>query len=189
MPSLPFTSLHTIKDLILDHFDVLQSSIAVQGFRSLREGEDVEFEREVGEDGRSKAVRVTGPQGAPPQVRDAYRKFHLLPADPARKGGFVSDTFPRRERSHAALPAPPLEAPPIFLNFNGIWWLRSRSNKLKRVSRGFQEHVGLPDVSFFQAGRTCEPGARGVQVRESDVGFTEAMVKMIASSRHRRCLQ
>lgn len=47
---------------------MLQSSIACDGFRSLREGEVVEFLLEMGEDGRAKAVEVTGPQGAPPQV-------------------------------------------------------------------------------------------------------------------------
>ncbi len=46
----------------------MQTSIAAEGFRSLREGEEVEFEIEAGEDGRTKAVNVTGPQGAAPQV-------------------------------------------------------------------------------------------------------------------------
>ena len=46
-----------------------QSSIEAEGFRSLREGESVEFELEAGEDGRTKAVKVTGPEGAAPQVR------------------------------------------------------------------------------------------------------------------------
>ena len=46
-----------------------QSSIAAEGFRSLRENEPVEFNVEEGEDGRTKAVHVTGPDGAPPQVQ------------------------------------------------------------------------------------------------------------------------
>ena len=46
-----------------------QSSIDAEGFRSLRENEPVEFIVEEGEDGRTKAVHVTGPDGAPPQVR------------------------------------------------------------------------------------------------------------------------
>lgn len=46
-----------------------QSSIDAEGFRSLREGEVVEFFVETGEDGRMKAVKVTGPDGAPPQAR------------------------------------------------------------------------------------------------------------------------
>lgn len=46
----------------------LQSSIRAEGFRSLREGEDVEFDVEPGEDGRNKAVNVTGPSGAAPLV-------------------------------------------------------------------------------------------------------------------------
>ena len=46
----------------------MQSNIDAEGFRSLREGEAVEFFVEESEDGRTKAVSVTGPDGAPPQV-------------------------------------------------------------------------------------------------------------------------
>lgn len=45
-----------------------QSSIHADGFRSLAEGEDVEFFVETGDDGRTKAAYVTGPGGAPVQV-------------------------------------------------------------------------------------------------------------------------
>ena len=41
------------------------------GFRSLKDGEDVEFYQEEGTDGRRKAVQVTGPNGAPPIVSTA----------------------------------------------------------------------------------------------------------------------
>ncbi|XP_068663656.1 glycine-rich protein 2-like [Aristolochia californica] len=44
---------------------VHQSSILSDGFRSLSEGETVEFEISSGDDGRTKAVDVTGPDGAP----------------------------------------------------------------------------------------------------------------------------
>ena len=46
----------------------LQTSIITDGFRSLAEGEQVEFYVETGDDGRTKAVQVTGPGGAPPLV-------------------------------------------------------------------------------------------------------------------------
>jgi hypothetical protein len=46
----------------------LQTSIQADGFRSLREGEEVEYDVEEGPDGRTKAVKVTGPEGAAPQV-------------------------------------------------------------------------------------------------------------------------
>lgn len=46
----------------------LQSNINAQGFRSLREGEAVDFDVEGGPDGRCKAINVTGPGGAAPQV-------------------------------------------------------------------------------------------------------------------------
>jgi 'Cold-shock' DNA-binding domain len=47
----------------------LQTSIQTDGYRSLREAEEVEFDVESGDDGRTKAVNVTGPGGAPPLVR------------------------------------------------------------------------------------------------------------------------
>lgn len=46
---------------------VHQTNISSEGFRSLREGEAVEFEIEAGPDGRSKAVNVTGPGGSAPE--------------------------------------------------------------------------------------------------------------------------
>ncbi|KAA8536004.1 hypothetical protein F0562_028482 [Nyssa sinensis] len=46
---------------------VHQSSIRAEGFRSLGDGESVEFQIETGGDGRTKAVDVTGPNGAPVQ--------------------------------------------------------------------------------------------------------------------------
>ena len=54
-----------------------QSSIDAEGFRSLRESEPVEFEVEEGEDGRTKAVHVTGPDGAPPQVIPVDLGHHM----------------------------------------------------------------------------------------------------------------
>ncbi|MQM17004.1 hypothetical protein Taro_049969 [Colocasia esculenta] len=44
---------------------VHQTSIRSEGFRALSEGEAVEFAVEHGDDGRAKAVDVTGPNGAP----------------------------------------------------------------------------------------------------------------------------
>ncbi|KAF6262179.1 nucleic acid binding protein [Scenedesmus sp. NREL 46B-D3] len=55
---------------------VHQTSIQAEGFRSLREGEEVEYDVEAGNDGRTKAVKVTGPEGAAPQGaprRSSYR--------------------------------------------------------------------------------------------------------------------
>ncbi|KAL5986019.1 hypothetical protein ACLOJK_028009 [Asimina triloba] len=43
---------------------VHQSSIKADGFRSLAEGEAVEFDIEQGDDGRTKAVDVSGPNGS-----------------------------------------------------------------------------------------------------------------------------
>jgi cold shock CspA family protein len=61
-----------------------QTSINAEGFRSLKEGEPVEYELEDGEDGRTKAIKVSGPEGTAPQVRAARSTPPLrLPADPA----------------------------------------------------------------------------------------------------------
>jgi hypothetical protein len=52
----------------------LQSNIETTGYRSLKEGEEVEFDLVVADDGKKKAFRVTGPDGAPPQVcRQSWR--------------------------------------------------------------------------------------------------------------------
>ena len=48
---------------------MLQSNLEMEGFRSLREGESVEFVTEIAPDGRQKAIKVTGPGGASPQVK------------------------------------------------------------------------------------------------------------------------
>ncbi|RMZ54112.1 hypothetical protein APUTEX25_002689 [Auxenochlorella protothecoides] len=48
---------------------VHQTAIITDGFRSLKEGEPVEFFVENSDDGRAKAVQVTGPDGAAPEQR------------------------------------------------------------------------------------------------------------------------
>lgn len=42
---------------------VHQTNIIAEGFRSLADGEKVEFETETDDTGRSKAINVTGPDG------------------------------------------------------------------------------------------------------------------------------
>ena len=63
---------------------VHQTSIHASGFRSLADGEDVEFEVQVSDDGRSKAVNVTGPNGA--YVKGTPRE----PRQDSRSGGYVN---------------------------------------------------------------------------------------------------
>ncbi|KAK9817619.1 hypothetical protein WJX74_005926 [Apatococcus lobatus] len=63
---------------------VHQSNLEMEGFRSLREGESVQFVTEIAPDGRQKAIKVTGPGGAAPQGA------------------------PRR------LPQPPIARPPLY---------------------------------------------------------------------------
>jgi len=46
-----------------DDVFVHQSNVHAKGFRSLAEGESVEFEVGTGDDGRTKAFNVTGPHG------------------------------------------------------------------------------------------------------------------------------
>uniref|UniRef100_A0A6V7QXY3 Glycine-rich protein 2-like n=1 Tax=Ananas comosus var. bracteatus TaxID=296719 RepID=A0A6V7QXY3_ANACO len=48
-----------------DDLFVHQTSIRADGFRALSEGDAVEFAVERGDDGRTKAVDVTGPDGSP----------------------------------------------------------------------------------------------------------------------------
>jgi len=58
---------------------VHQSTIKAEGFRSLREGERVEFDLESGEDGRNKAINVTGPDGQPPQGAPPVPRYPVPP--------------------------------------------------------------------------------------------------------------
>jgi len=72
----------------------VQTNIQAQGFRSLREGERVEFEIARGQDGRTRAVNVTGPDGAEPQVLYLYFRWklkqHALRESP--EDGMAGDT-------------------------------------------------------------------------------------------------
>ncbi|XP_050384415.1 glycine-rich protein 2-like [Argentina anserina] len=52
-----------------DDLFVHQSSIRTEGFHTLGDGESVEFQIETDNDGRTKAVNVTGPEEGPVQGR------------------------------------------------------------------------------------------------------------------------
>ena len=56
-----------------DDLFVHQSSIRSDGFRTVAEGEVVEYQIAVGEDGKTKAVDVTGPKGASLPEKKALR--------------------------------------------------------------------------------------------------------------------
>ena len=55
-----------------DDYFVHYSAIESEGFRSLADGEDVEFDVELESSGKKRAIRVTGPGGA--QVKGAPRQ-------------------------------------------------------------------------------------------------------------------
>ncbi|GKY96355.1 cold shock domain-containing protein 4 [Mayamaea pseudoterrestris] len=60
---------------------VHQSAIQAAGFRSLAEGEAVEFKLETDQNGKRKATQVTGPgganvQGAPPAPRQDFDRYY-----------------------------------------------------------------------------------------------------------------
>jgi cold shock CspA family protein len=54
---------------------VHQTNIVTDGFRSLAEGEQVEFVVDQSDDGRPKAIEVTGPGGANPQGAPRRESF------------------------------------------------------------------------------------------------------------------
>ncbi|KVH96025.1 Cold-shock conserved site-containing protein [Cynara cardunculus var. scolymus] len=75
---------------------VHQSSIRADGFRSLGDGETVEYVIENGSDGRTKAADVTGPNEAPVQGSTrgggaGGRK--LMPGMIVERGGAVSMAY------------------------------------------------------------------------------------------------
>ena len=64
---------------------VHQSAIQSDGFRSLAEGEEVEYTVEQGQDGRLKASNVTGPNGK--NVQGAPREFESGGGGGGGRGG------------------------------------------------------------------------------------------------------
>lgn len=58
--------------------DCAQTNIISDGFRSLAEGEQVEFVVDQSDDGRAKAIEVTGPNGGNPQVRNCFAVKHRI---------------------------------------------------------------------------------------------------------------
>lgn len=75
----------------------MQTSIQAEGFRSLREAEPVEYELEAGEDGRAKAIKVTGPGGAPPLV-----SCRLESSSTPSRGHAPGHTHPLPFREHGS---------------------------------------------------------------------------------------
>ncbi|KAK3270169.1 hypothetical protein CYMTET_21422 [Cymbomonas tetramitiformis] len=64
---------------------VHQTAIHAEGFRSLQEGETVEFNLEDSEDGRTKAIDVTGPEGA--FVQGAVKRYSYNKGGEGVEGG------------------------------------------------------------------------------------------------------
>lgn len=59
---------------------MIQTAIKADGFRSLADGEEVEYFEELDDSGRKRAVRVTGPdgkdvQGAPFRPSNEYEQY------------------------------------------------------------------------------------------------------------------
>lgn len=73
IPMLAAAGLPAYLPLLL-LFAAMQSNIETTGYRSLKEGEEVEFDLVVADDGKKKAFRVTGPGGAPPQVLLSFKR-------------------------------------------------------------------------------------------------------------------
>lgn len=71
-----------------DDLFVHQSAILSEGFRSLREGEAVEFVVENSSDGRAKAINVTGPGGQAPEGAPRRRFNTNGGYDGAGMGGY-----------------------------------------------------------------------------------------------------
>ncbi|CEO99911.1 CSD domain-containing protein [Plasmodiophora brassicae] len=77
-----------------DDVFVHQTAIHAQGFRSLAEGEQVEFEVEKGEDGRIRASNVTGPLGEYVKGVPREQQQQMFGGGRGGGGGFAgSDPF------------------------------------------------------------------------------------------------
>lgn len=60
---------------------VHHSAIYAPGFKTLAEGEELEFDIETDENGRKKAVNVTGPGGAPVKVKSFQSRNFVFCVD------------------------------------------------------------------------------------------------------------
>lgn len=87
---------------------VHQTAIHAQGFRSLQQGEEVEYVAEEGEDGRWRAIEVKGPKGAYVQGAARYGSR----GGRGRGGGTSA--------APSATPAPAPASAPRFPRFGGV---------------------------------------------------------------------
>eukprot|EP00210_Caulerpa_lentillifera_P001889 g1817.t1 len=99
---------------------VHQSTIKAEGFRSLREGERVEFDVEKGQDGRDKAINVTGPDGMPPQGAPTYSRFTPVApySFPSAHPGALSGAFYTTHVTHEGS----VDARPHGVGYPGYYW-------------------------------------------------------------------
>ncbi|KAH7288066.1 hypothetical protein KP509_31G010300 [Ceratopteris richardii] len=96
---------------------VHQTAIHAQGFRSLQQGEEVEYVGEEGEDGRWRAIEVTGPNGVYVQGASRYGSRGGRARAAAATVNVATAGVPAVV---APPPAVPAAAAPRFPRFGGV---------------------------------------------------------------------
>lgn len=143
---------------------VHQTSIQVEGFRSLREGEEVEYDVEESPDGRTKAVNVTGPGGANPlgAPRRASRGSGTPVAGAAPSGG--SGAFRGGGRGRGPGPAGPAAGyfyPPAGYGYYPGGYYPGAYYPPPHAFPGMRGGRGMRGRGRFGGGRGAEGAAEG----------------------------
>lgn len=148
---------------------VHQTNIQAEGFRSLREGEEVEFEVEAGPDGRKKAIQVSGPEGSAPQGAP--------PRSSATRGGFAGPTR-GRGRGRGGRGFFPGYGYPMYFGYyfpaGGRGRGRGRGRGFPGRGRGRSDNdvQGVPGQNPVEGTATGEAEPTGLQVVVHNIPWT-----------------
>eukprot|EP00192_Tetraselmis_astigmatica_P020173 CAMPEP_0117688292 /NCGR_PEP_ID=MMETSP0804-20121206/23729_1 /TAXON_ID=1074897 /ORGANISM="Tetraselmis astigmatica, Strain CCMP880" /LENGTH=209 /DNA_ID=CAMNT_0005500689 /DNA_START=492 /DNA_END=1121 /DNA_ORIENTATION=+ len=156
-----------------DDLFVHQSSIHSEGFRSLAEGEVVEFDVETGEDGRTKAIHVTGPGGECVQGAPRRSNRRATPGEPGAGRGRARGEGGRGRGDRKPPPGTPGESSGLQVVVHNLPWTCS----WQTLKDAFSEcgEVERADIIQDSTGRSRGFGTVRFTTTEAAEAATEKM--------------